>query len=227
MSESTEALEEQILEDARRRAEPITKRARRQAEEIVRRAERDAEGRREEIRQRAFRRAEAEAQRIRARTELEAENIGRRATEEVLLRARQCAVEALRGMARSKDYPEMLLRLALAATEAMSGRRFELVMRGEDREAHGEIVARALRNRVASELGRQVIVTLADERISAAGGLVVRRADGRQLCEQTFEARLERLWDQLRVEVARALFGDATQAPDESGIGPSSGTEKK
>jgi len=223
MGEQTEALEQQILADARSQAEPILRRARRQAEEILRQARQEAERRREDIRRNALERAEAEARRVRARAELEAENIRRAAREEILQYARQQAVEALRSVPGEERYAEMLLELALAGLRAMRGRRFELLMRAEDREAHGAATAGALRDRAASELGRQVIVTLADETVRASGGLVVRRADGHLLCDQTFEARLERLWDELRVEVAKVLFpealrtraGGAPAAPEE------------
>jgi len=214
VSEQTDTLEKQILEDARRQAEPILRRARREAKEVLRRAEEEAARRRSEVCDRAARKAEAEAERLRARAELEAENIRRRAREEILRQVRNQAVEALRAVTGTARYEEILVRLGLAALEAMSGRRFELVMREQDRDACGERVARILRERAATELGKQIIVTVADETAVGIGGLVVRRADGHQVCDQTFEARLDRLWDQLRVEVAGVLFGEP-ESPDE------------
>jgi len=210
MSEQTGTLEQQILEDARRQADPILRRARRQADEIVRRAEQEAATRRQETLGRAGRRAEAEAQRILARAALEAENLKRQIRESVLQQVRDRAVAALGAMTQAPHYPQMLLSLALAALKAMSGRRFELLMRHQDRQAHGETLARLLRERAAAELGRQVIVIVSQETVPAAGGLLVRRADGRQLCDQTFEARLGRLWDQLRAEIGAQLLGAAT-----------------
>jgi len=208
MSDGTDALARQILADARRQAEPLVTRARREAEELLRKAGQEAERRRELVRTRAQQRGEAAAQRVRARAELEAENIRRRAQEDILQQARQRAMVGLGEVAASDQHAEMLLRLALAGLAAMSGRRFEVVMRIQDREAHGEHIARALRDHAASELGRQVIVATADETITASGGLVVRRADGRQVCDQTFEARMDRLWPELRVEIAADLLGE-------------------
>ena len=208
MSDGTDALQQQILTDARRQAEPLVKRARRQAEELLRKAEQEAERRREQVRAQAQQRGEAAAQRVRARAELEAENIRRRAQEDILQQARQRAMDSLCDMVVCDQYPEMLLRLALAGLAAMDGMRFEIVMRAKDREAHGKHAAHALRDRAASELGRQVIVTAADETITASGGLVVRRADGRQVCDQTFEVRLDRLWPELRVDIAADLLGE-------------------
>jgi len=215
MSEQTDTLGQHILEDARRQAEPILKRARREADEITRRAEQEAAARREDMLGRAGRKAETEAQRILARAALQAENVRRQAREKVLQEIRERAMASLRGAAGGQDYPQMLLSLSLAGLKAMSGRRFELVMRPDDRPAHGEPTARLVRERAASDQGREVIVTVSSNTVQAAGGLIVRRADGLQLCDQTFEARLGRLWDQLRAEVGVDLLGaakDSTQA---------------
>jgi len=206
VSDSTEPLEQQILADAEKRAEPVKRRAQRQAEDVLRRAEQDAEKQARQVIERAREKAEVEANRLRARTELQAENIKRAAGEEILDEVRARAVQRLGELVSSDRYPDVLVQLASSALEAMDGRHFELVMRAEDRDAHGERVARALRDHAARMLRRQVIVKVAADAISASGGLVVRTDDERQVCDQTFEARLDRLWEQLREEVGKGLF---------------------
>jgi vacuolar-type H+-ATPase subunit E/Vma4 len=208
MSDSTEALVQQILQDARARSEPLCKRAEREAEEIIRRAAEEAAAQRDQILQRARHRVEVNAQRVRAQTALQAANIMRNAREQILLEVRRRAEERLRELVTAEDYPRMLVRLSSAAIQMMSGRHFELVMRPEDRETHGERVVSILRDYAARELNRQIVVKVAGETITARGGLLVRTADGRQLCDQTFSARLDRLWGQLREEVGRQLFPD-------------------
>lgn len=205
MNEQTEALEKQILEDARRQARPIKRRARRRAEEQVEEAREEAEQKRQEVLQKAREDAEAEAGRIKARTELEVANIRRRAREELLEGVRERAVERIKELTESEDYPQMLIRLALRSVEAMDGRRFELLIRPEDRDAHGEEVAEKLRRAAGEKLGREVTVSVAEETIGADAGLLVRREDGTQFCDQSCAARLERLWPELRQELARIL----------------------
>ena len=107
---------------------------------------------------------------------------------------------------RLPEYPEMLGRLALAALGAMNGERVELLMRAEDVDRHGAEVVRAVGGNASRELGRPVEIALSRETIDGAGGLIVRSADGRQVCDQTFEARMERLWSQLREDVAREVL---------------------
>ena len=208
MSDPTDTLAEQILADARKQAEPIGERAEREAEAALRKATEEAEREREGAVQRAQQSAELGAQRIRARAGLEVENIRRRATEQVLLHVRDEAMKELTAATGSPQYHGQLRGLVLAALRAMSGERFKLVMRAEDRDAYGKSIARAVCELAPRELGRQVEIMVSDDTIRAAGGLLVGTADGRQVCDQTFEARLERLWPQLRQQMARDLLPD-------------------
>ena len=205
MTEPADTLAQQILADARKQAGPISKRAQREAEAALQKARDEAERERNQMLQRAERSAELKAHRIGARTELELANIRRQAAERILTDARERAMQELIEASRSPEYPEELQTLTLAALGAMNGERFELVMRAEDREAHGANVARAVQGLAPRVLGRQVELTVSGETIRAAGGVLVRSVDGRQVCDQTFKARLERLWPHLRVEIARDL----------------------
>jgi vacuolar-type H+-ATPase subunit E/Vma4 len=205
MNEKTDPLAEQILEDARKQAEPIARKAKRRAEDAVRRAEQEADQRYKEILDQARERIRVEEQRLRARTELDVENIRRSAREEIFRQVRLRAMDKLGELTASADYPEVLARLALRGLAAMSGRHFEVVLRPADRDALGERTAQTLRDRAATQLGRRVVVKLAEDTLTAAGGLVVRRTDGKQVCDQTFEALMERLWDTLRQEIAADL----------------------
>ena len=62
-----------------------------------------------------------------------------------------------------------------------------------------------MRSAVSSGLGREVSVDVAQEDLKARGGLVVRGKGTRELVDQTFEARLGRLWEDIRGQVADML----------------------
>ena len=205
-ADSTEPLERQILSDARKRAEPVGRRAQRESEDVARQAAEEAERECRRILEQARQKAELEAGRVRAQAGLQAAGVRRAAQEKALLAVREDAARRLRQLVSSPDYRGILLRLASAALQAMEGRNFELVMSAQDKAAHGEGVAAALRDYAAHQLGRQVIVKVADETTANRGGLIVRTADGRQVCDQTFDARLDRLWDELREEAGGILF---------------------
>ena len=216
MSDQADTLAEQILADARKQAEPIKRRAGREAQRMADRARESAERERQEARARAERDAGARLRRTRARTQLEVANIRRRGAEDILLAVRERAMQALAELTRSDDYPAVLVALATVAAREMGSESIELVMRAEDREAHGPQVVEALRERLGvgalrgrlgvGESDRRVEVGLSNSTVRTTGGLLVWSADGRRLCDQTFEARLARLWDGLREEVAADLF---------------------
>ena len=150
------------------------------------------------------------------------------ATAVLSLAVRERAMQALAELARSGDYPAVLIALATVAAREMRtdgiqmpSESIELVMRAEDREAHGAQVVEALQGLVVGALGerlgvgeseqgrlaaRRVEVGLSNSTVRTTGGLLVWSADGRMLCDQTFEARLARLWDGLREQVAEDLF---------------------
>lgn len=213
MSDQADTLAEQILADARKQAEPIKRRAGREAQRIADRARESAERERQDARASADKEAEASLRRTRARTQLEVANIRRRGAEDILLAVRERAMQALAELARSDDYPAVLAALATVAAREMRTEGIELVMRAEDREAHGPQVVEALRERLdvgeweqGRLAARRVEVGLSNSTVRTTGGLLVWTADGRRLCDQTFEARLARLWDGLREEVAVDLF---------------------
>lgn len=213
----SDALSEQILEDARQQAEPIKKRARKEADEIVEKAQEEAEERKEDIFQQARERAKNEVQRLKARLDLEKANIERNAREDILDEIRDRVLQTLEDLRSNGDYEKALVELSCAAISRMTGRRFEVVMRDADREKLGDKIREAVRERAANELGRQVTINLADETISVVGGVVIQREDGSQICEQTFENRLDRLWPQLRQEVADVLFEQDKPEDDTEG----------
>ena len=206
MTDPTDKLAEQILADARKQAEPLKKRAEREAEAALHKAQEEAERERLEVIQRAERTAESNTKRMRARADLEVQNIRRQAREQVLIRARERALQKLIEMARSPRYADQLTGLAVAALQAMNGRRFELLMRAEDREPYGAGAAKAASESAERELGRRIELKVSDETIDGSGGLIVRSSDGHQVADQTFEARLGRLWAQLRDEIAGELL---------------------
>jgi vacuolar-type H+-ATPase subunit E/Vma4 len=206
MAKESDKLRERILEDGRKKAEPVKRRAQRKADEIVQDAREEAKERREQMRHEAEEEAELEAQRILARAELEAENVRRQAREAVLQQARQVARTRLRELADSDDHLQCLARLAVHSLRAMEGDQFELVLPAEEKEQRCDEVLETVKQRAAEELDRDLDLNVADERISCTGGLWVRRPDGHEICDQTFEARLDRLWPQIRAEIADELL---------------------
>ena len=95
----------------------------------------------------------------------------------------------------------------------MEGEDFVLELSAEDVPTRGE----ALRAAVRKRLGRPgVAVAIGAEPADIAGGVIVRDRAGRQVWDNSLEARLDRLWPSLRNQVAQGL-GLETDAADSGG----------
>ncbi|MFW6189318.1 MAG: V-type ATP synthase subunit E [Planctomycetota bacterium] len=202
--EQQQTLEQEIRSDAHKRAERITRRAERQAEQVEEDAREAAEQEREEIMAAARERARHEEQVHEARVRQELARMRREAFQEVLDHVKEEANQRLRSLDREAGR-KALLRLGLQAVAAMRGDEFELVLRPEDRERWAEQLAEELEERAQQELDREVEVKVAEDDLDAAGGLTVRGVGTGEVAEQTFEVRMDRLWGDLRVEVADRL----------------------
>lgn len=195
-----QALQDEILADARRRADETVGKARREADAALAKARADAESER----QAALKAAEAEARR---RHDLVLAAIPIR----VARRRAECveaALEKVHDEARRRlearegfDPREGLMRLAAEALAAMEGNRFVLQVSDADRQALGDAWLDELRRRV----GRQGLeLSMGPAGAAIRSGVILRDAEGRQVWDNSLAARLERLWPALRCEIAAA-----------------------
>ncbi|MGD2175854.1 MAG: V-type ATP synthase subunit E [Candidatus Brocadiaceae bacterium] len=205
MSDEEQDLEQEIRADAEKRAERIEKRARRKAEEILDQARETAEQIHQRHHTEAEERARKEHGRIRARTQQDLQGLRREAAEKMLRQLRTRAMDSLGGLSDQDSYGRVLLRLALEALEQMTGSEFELVLRDGDRQDHGAALVEQLSAEARDGLGRVIDIRIAEENLDGSGGLIVRDTAGRQVADQTFEARVDRLWDQIRQELMDML----------------------
>ena len=192
---------QEILGDASKQAERIRRRAGREAGEFVAKAKVEAQ----KARDQRLAEAAAQAQRARdlilARVGVEVGRMRAARTEQVLC---DCLDAARKRLAERGgfDYGDRLAALAAEAIGGMAGRRFVLELGAADLAAFaarlpGEVLKRAA--------GRDIEVTVLPEPAKIGAGVIVRDADGRQVWDDSFEARLERLWPELRLEIARRL----------------------
>ncbi len=205
MSDEGKGLEQEILSDARRRADRALQHAKREADRIIGEAQEVARQEHEKLMEGVRHRIAREERMQEARLDQELHRLRRQAFEEVVARVRAQADSELGELADSEDGRAMLVRLAASAVAPMRGHSFTLVLRPDDRERWGDRLAEDVRSTVASELDRQVSVQVADEELTARGGLLVRGDGTRELVDQTFEARMGRLWEDIRGQVADML----------------------
>lgn len=195
---SPEVLREEILADARR-----------ESEAIVRRAQQDAES--------LLARAAAEADQVRRERLDQARNEAARRTELILAtvpvevaRQRAARVEALLQSIRDEirhrllardgfDYRDAVMSLAAEAIQRMSGNSFVLKLSATDHEVLGDGLAEEIARRVARS---PLSVTISNSTPLAGDGVLVQDLEDRQECDNRLEARLDRLWPELRRRIA-------------------------
>jgi V/A-type H+/Na+-transporting ATPase subunit E len=200
-SSSHEVLREEILADAVRQAERLVRKAEREAKALVAKATDESE---QERRQKlAAAAATAERQRILtlATVPIEIARAQAARVEQELLGLREQVRQRLRTR-QGFAYGEVLARLAAEAVARMDGDRFVLELSEEDLPKFGAALTAA----VPARAGRpQITLTLSDAPAKIEGGVIVRDPQGRQVWDNSFAARLDRLWPQLRNQIAQYL----------------------
>lgn len=194
---STERLREEILADAGREAEKIITRAKHDAEAILAGAAAEAD----RLRQEQIREAGVEASRqselILATVPIEIDRLRAARVEALLANIYEEASERL--LAREGfEYRKTVIALAVHAIHRMEGDAFVVKLSGADHAVLGD----ALAEEIAGRVGRPVSITISDAPDISEGGVIVEDRESRQVWDNRLLKRLERLWPELRRQIA-------------------------
>jgi len=197
-------LDREILADAKAQAQRNIKKAEREADAVIKRAKKDANNRTDEILTAAKKRAAGKAAVIEASIEVEAKRVDLAAREDVI---QSILEDALRNAQEKSgfDYKETIIGLGAEAVAKMSGDSFTITLNGEDADSIGEQVVKAVAGRIRAQSGRDVRLVLAGP-AQIGAGIIVETADRRERVNSTFDKRLERFRDRLRIEVGETIF---------------------
>ena len=133
--------------------------------------------------------------------QLRAKNQLIKAQEETVDAAFKKAEERLHDLGKQQDYPQVLETLVDECLDFFPEGEVLMQVRAADRGA----VEKMLKSK-----GRSF--SISDTPLEASGGLVMSSPDGQIVVSNTFESRLERARDHLRLEISKTLFGAGTQA---------------
>ena len=197
-----DALIDEIMADARKKAGRAARRAEQEAKDIVDKAGREAEDALKSAIDAARQRAERQKTIVLATVDIEAQRIEIDARESVIRDAFDAAEKRL-AERQGFDYAGVLANLVAAAAEAIGGDRFVVTLAERDRKS---VELAALQQTVSKKLGRAVRLDLAPEAAPISGGVIVYSADGRRMVDNSFESRMARTYDHLRRQVAQILF---------------------
>lgn len=195
---SPEVLREEILADARRESNQIVCRAQQEAQALLAKAAAEADQARRERLDQAHAEAGRRTELILATVPVEAGRL-RSARVEVLLQSVRAEVHRRLVAREGFDYRETLLALAVAAMKRMPGSGFVVKLSAADCAAFGDELATDMARRV----GRLPLsVTITKDSAAKDGVLVIQDVEGRRMWDNSLSARLDRLWPELRRQIA-------------------------
>lgn len=191
-------MREEILADARRERDEILQRAQQEAEAILANAKAEAAKTKQERLAQAREEADRRRELILATVPVEAGRL-RSTRVETLLQSVHDEVRKRLVAKDGFDYREAMIALAAEAVGQMAGNAFVMKLSPPDRTALGDTLARAVTQGVAHPT---LSVTLVIDPTIAEGGVIVEDAGGRQSWDNRLPPRLQRLWPELRRQIA-------------------------
>ncbi|MBU6398981.1 MAG: hypothetical protein KGS61_01560 [Verrucomicrobia bacterium] len=200
-AQAPELLRQEILAAARREGEAIIRRAQEEASAMLAQAAAEAS----RVRQERLNQAQAEAARraelILATVPVEVQAL-RAAQVEALLESVRDAVRQRLLAREGFSYRQAIITLAAEAIGRMTGRAFVVQVSRADWTELGDSLAVEIQRSVgATSEG----ITVSVETAGGEDGVIVRDATGHQVWDNRLLARLDRLWPELRRQVAVQL----------------------
>jgi V/A-type H+-transporting ATPase subunit E len=174
-----------ILEDAKIRTERISK-------DVIERTKKEADLR---------------LRRERAKTKLTTRTQLLKSKDELINEAFDQAWEKIKEIANSGKYASILNDLAIEAACGLGGGDLKLKIP----TGHGKhINTSQIQQAITQKTGTTTTLTVVEEDLrgrKAVGGVIATNADETIIIDNTFEARLRRMRDDIRTDIAKILFG--------------------
>jgi vacuolar-type H+-ATPase subunit E/Vma4 len=190
-----------VLEEAQQEAEGIVNLARREAERILEsaRAELDQVYLSESPQEKKLK-AKTRYTQIVAAAELEAQRQLLLSQERMIAEVQQRVKERLPQIRNDSRYAEILMSLIRQGLTELDGSTFKVLVAPEDRQ----LVTDEMLTRLHEETGKTV--QLSEQSQAGLIGAIIQRTDGRVMCDNSFQAILQRQQDEIRLLIAQELF---------------------
>jgi V/A-type H+-transporting ATPase subunit E len=202
-----------IEAEAEKEISKILLKAQAEADTITKAAQEKAKRETERVLSNGKRVAFLEGQRIIAETKIDVRRKRMDAQEEAIAESFEEAKKVLEELAEKgkRDnfvYKDIMFNLIASASEVVAGNKLELVFNQRDSEIFNKKMLGELTTFVKDRTGRDVSLTLTDKTMQFLGGVVVRDLEKHVEVDNTLETKLNRLKENLRVDIAKILFGD-------------------
>lgn len=209
---------DRIRAEAKEEGERILTEARATAQERLAEVQRELDAQRTQFVEAEERKGAEEKDRIVRAARQQARRLKWSAEEELIKTAFENALARLKTVKRSgfkgKSYVDILAGLvkesavSIAGGGGASGAALEVLLSEEDATAKYIDQPRLTKvgNELSAEAGVDGKLSLSDHRLKSAGGVLVRRTDGKIEVNNTFEQRMTRFSTSLREEIVKTLF---------------------
>jgi len=203
-NESVDKICSRIREDGEKEIESILEKAKQTADDIIARANRAGEEAAEKILKEAREKGETARKRLLSSVNLEVKRAKLRAREEIVQTVNERVGKALDRYRKSGDYASVLTGLVLEAVSALEGDSFVVQANPEDID----LVERSVFPAVREAAGERAIAKLEAKPFErpSTGGVQVGMPGGKVIYDNTFEARLYRLREEIRNIIFEEVF---------------------
>lgn len=198
-------MKEEIEAIAKEEANQKIKEAEVRADEIITEAKREAEGIKRQIISKA--KDEARKKKIRevSRKKLNLKMDYLETRESIIDEITVEARSELQKFTKSTDYPQFLSKLVKSSGVSMGGGNIILHLRTEDKSHFTQDSLNSLSKEIGEITGQDTSLSVADEDLDALGGIRLVRSDNDLYVDNTFERRLERSEEDIRVALLDVL----------------------
>jgi len=205
-NESVDRIVSQIREDGEKERRSILEKAAQTASEIIQKAEKNRDENSVKIMKEARDKGELARKRLLSSVKIEIKRARLKAREEVVSRVGAMIDEALGKARKDADYPAILTGLVLEAVRKLRGDSFIVHVDRRDIATLKEKVFPEVRKRMEAESRRIASLEAVELEKDSSGGARVGVPDGKVIFDNTFEARLYRMRDEIRNIIFREVF---------------------
>jgi vacuolar-type H+-ATPase subunit E/Vma4 len=122
--------------------------------------------------------------------------------EQYIQQVQEQVQERLRQFRNDKQYPHVLQSLIQQGLQELEGDTFDVLVATEDRT----LVTSTMLQELQQETGK--IVNLSEHTPDGITGAIIQRTDQRVVCDNSFQAIIQREQTPIRLLIARTLFGE-------------------
>jgi V/A-type H+-transporting ATPase subunit E len=197
-------MKNEILANAEEKAKAIVNRANQMASDILEDAKLKAERISKDVIEKTKKEENLRLRRESAKTKLTTRTNFLKSKDELINEAFDQAWEKIRAIANSAEYPNILNDFAIEAVCGLGGGDLKLKIS----TGHGKYInAKQIQQVVTQKTGTTTTLTVIEEDLRSIGGAIATNTDETIIIDNTFEARLRRMRDDIRTEIAKILFG--------------------